>query len=134
MIINKRRSLQHKKNFEKYNAAKAHEEMVIKSGGGINNLLDELEYKNYQIEVLTQNIARLNYEINNMEKKIIQLGICYKFQNSFIIIEINKELFKNKFKKFKKIICILNLIQYIKIKNIIILLNLLFFLQQLKLF
>ncbi len=135
MFINKKKNLQYKNDFEKYNAAKAHQEMVNKSGGGLNNLLELLDTKKYNIELLTQHIARLNIEICNMEKQIIQLGVCYKFKNSFIHIEINKIFLKQKIKKmFKKTFYILNVIQFIKFKNIIILLNLIFFLQHLKLF
>lgn len=132
---NKKKIEQYKKDFEKYCATKAHEEMVNKSGGGINNLLELLEIKNCNIELLEQNIARLSNEIYNMEKQITQLGICYEFKNSFIAIKINKFFLKQKFKqKFKKIFYILNVIHFIKFKNIIILLNLIFFLQHLKLF
>lgn len=128
---NKKKIEQHKKDFEKYNANKAHQEMVDKSGGGLNNMLQLLDNKNYNIEILTQHVARLNSEIFNMEKQITQLGICYEFKNSFIAVKINKFLLKQ---KFKKIFYILNVIQFIKFKNIIILLNLIFFLQHLKLF
>jgi len=128
---NKKKIEQHKKDFEKYNANKAHQEMVDKSGGGLNNMLQLLDIKNYNIEILTQHVARLNSEIFNMEKQITQLGICYEFKNSFIAVKINKFLLKQ---KFKKIFYILNVIQFIKFKNIIILLNLIFFLQHLKLF
>jgi len=132
---NKKKIEQHKKDFEKYNASRAHEEMVYKSGGGLYNLLELLENKNYNIEILQQHIARLNSEIFNMEKQIIQLGVCYEFRNSFIAVKINKFFLKQKIKqKFKKIFYILNVIQFIKFKNIIILLNLIFFLQHLKLF
>ena len=136
MFINKKKkNLQYKNDFEKYNAAKAHQEMVNKSGGGLNNLLELLDTKNYNIELLTQHIARLNIEICNMEKQFTELSICYKFKNSFIHIEINKIFLKQKIKKiFKKMFYILNVIQFIKFKNIIILLNLIFFLQNLKLF
>ena len=121
-----------KNDLEKYNANKAHEEMVNKSGGGLNNILQLLDTKNSQIEVLQQNIARLNIEITNLEKQIIQLGICYKFNNSFINIEINKVFLKEKVKnKFKNLFYIFNIIQFIKFKNIIIILNLIFFLQHL---
>ena len=75
---NKKKIEQHKKDFEKYSAAKAHQEMVNKSGGGINNLLELLEDKNCNIELLEQNIARLTNEIYYMEKQIIELGICYE--------------------------------------------------------
>ena len=123
---------------EIYNANNAHKEMVIKSGGGINNLFQNLEDANYNIELLKQNIVRLYNENYNMEQKIIELGICYKFKNSFIVIEINRsrfiEIFKKYKQKFKKIFYILNVIQFIKFNNIIILLNLIFFLQHLKLF
>jgi hypothetical protein len=118
-----------KNNFEKYNAAKAHQEMVCKSGSGFNKLLEEIENKNYNIELLNQKIARLNNEIFDMEKQIVKLSICYKFKTSFLYIEINKSFF---IQKFKKIIYILNVIYIIKFKNIIILLNLIFFLQHLK--
>ena len=127
----------YKKNFENYNATRAHEEMVIKSGGGLNNLLESLDNKNYEIEILIQHVARLNKEICDMEKQLINLGICYKFKNSFIFIEINKFFLKEKFKKFKKfkkLMYILNVIHLIKFKNIIILLNFIFLLQNLKLF
>ena len=124
---------QNKNDFEKYNAIKAHEEMVNKSGGGLNNLLQLLDTKNSNIEILQQHIARLNNEVYKMEKQIIELGICYKFKNSFISIEINnfflKQKFKQKFKqKLKKIYYIFNVLHLIKFKNIIILLNLLFLL------
>ena len=120
-----------KKDFEIFNAKRAHEEMVIKSGGGLNNLLESLDNKNYQIEILIQHVARLNKEICDMEKQLINLGICYKFKNSFIFIEINKFFLKE---KLKKIMYILNVIHLIKFKNIIILLNFIFLLQHLKLF
>lgn len=148
MFIKKKKNLQYKNELEKYNAAitynaaTAHKEMVIKSGSGLNNLLSDLnnllellDTQKYNIELLTQNIARLKIEICNMEKQITDLSICYKFKNSFIYIEINKIFFKQKIKKIFKIkFYILNIIQFIKFKNIIILLNLIFFLQHLKLF
>ena len=133
MILSKKKSKDLNSDFQKYNAIKAHEEMVIKSGGGISNLLELIESKNCNIELLEQNIARLNGEINNMEKKFLQISVCYKFKNSFIAIEINKSFFKQKMKqKFKKLFYILNVIYLIKIKNIVILLNLYFLLQHLK--
>ena len=60
--------------------------MVNKSGGGINNLLELLETKNCNIELLEQNIAILTSEIYNMEKQITLLGICYKFKNIIILL------------------------------------------------
>lgn len=135
MFNNKKKIEKHKNDIEKYNANKAHQEMVDKAGGGLNNLLELLDTKNYNIEILEQHIARLTNEIYNMEKQILNLGICYEFRNSFITIKINKFFLKQKFKqKFKKLYYILNVIHFIKFKNIIILLNLIFFLQHLKLF
>lgn len=132
MFIKNKKLKQHKNNMEQYNANKAHKEMVNKSGGGLNNILQLLDIKNYKIEVLEQNIARLNIEINDLEKQIIELGICYKFNNSFMNIEINKVFLKEKVKqKFKNLFYIFNIIQFIKFKNIIIILNLIFFLQHL---
>lgn len=135
MNKNKKKFNQTKNDLEKYNANKAHQEMVDKSGGGLYNILQLLDTKNCNIETLEQHIARLNIEISNMEKQITQLGICYEFRNSFIAVKINKYFLKQKIKqKFKKIFYILNVIHFIKFKNIIILLNLIFFLQHLKLF
>ncbi len=107
MVNYKKKLDQSKNDLEKYNAAKAHEEMVDKSGGGLNNILQLLDTKNSKIEILTQHIARLNIEINNMENQIIEMAVIYKFKNSFIAIEINKfflkEKIKKKFKKIKKL-------------------------------
>lgn len=89
-----------KNELEKFNANNAHKEMVIKSGGGINNLLQNLEDKYYIIELNNQKIARLNREINNLESRLIELSITYKFKNSFFFIEINKILFFDKIKTF----------------------------------
>lgn len=94
-----------KNDLENYNANNAHKEMVIKSGGGINNLLQKLEDANYIIELYNQKIARLNLEINNLESKLIELTITYKFKNRFFVIEVNKNLLFNKIQnnKFVKI-------------------------------
>ena len=73
---------------EKYNAKKAHEEMVIKSGGGINNLYQIIDDFSYELELKEQKIARLLQEISYLENKLIELATSYKFVNNFVIIEI----------------------------------------------
>tara|TARA_B100000424_G_scaffold207218_1_gene164477 strand:+ start:2055 stop:2465 length:411 start_codon:yes stop_codon:yes gene_type:complete len=125
-LINRKTLRNNKINIEKYNSLKAHEEMVIKSRGGLYHLFEELENKDSIIETLIQQIARLNIEIYNLENKITQLGISYKFQNCFIHFEINRFLFIEKIEKIKIFYYFWYIFNVIKIKNIIILLNLCF--------
>ena len=97
----KKRNSKIKNNLDNFNAIKAHEEMVIKSGGGINNLLQILDDYSYGFELQEQKIARLLQEIANLENKLLELVTSYKFKNRFIIIEINKSLFIEKLYKSK---------------------------------
>lgn len=89
------------KNLEYFNALKAHQEMVIKSEGGINYLFQIIDGYNYDFELQEQKIARLLQEIANLENKLLELVTSYKFKNRFIIIEINKSLFIEKLYKSK---------------------------------
>ena len=57
--------------------------MVCKSGI-FNKLLEEIENKNYNIELLNQKIARLNNEIFDMEKQIVKLSIFINLKFIFI--------------------------------------------------
>ena len=89
------------KNLEYFNALKAHQEMVEKSGGGINYLFQIIDNNNFNFELQEQKIARLLQEIANLENKLLELVTSYKFKNRFIIIEINKSLFIEKLYKSK---------------------------------
>ena len=89
------------KNLEYFNALKAHQEMVIKSEGGINYLFQIIDNNNFNFELQEQKIARLLQEIVNLENKLLELVTSYKFKNKFIIIEINKSLFIEKIQKHK---------------------------------
>ena len=79
----------------------AHEEMVVKSGGGINNLLENLDYSTYLLELSNQKICRLNKEINDLELKLVEMAVTYKFKNCFFVLEINKLRFYDKIKDYR---------------------------------
>ena len=81
--------------------SKNHQEMVEKSGGGINYLFQIIDNNNFNFELQEQKIARLLQEIANLENKLLELVTTYKFKNRFIIIEINKSLFIKKIQKQK---------------------------------
>lgn len=130
-------SKEHKDLLEIYNAEKAHQEMVIKSGGGFSGLIDLLDTKDdiiIQMEdhiiKLDQTILYLNREISNLEKNMINLVTSYRFLNGPIIFEINKSYFIDRVKNtffYKKVKLLLYLLY--KIKYIIIIFNILIFLK-----
>jgi hypothetical protein len=101
MFNKKYKKKQLKNELQILNANNAHKEMVIKSGGGINNLFQNLQDAFYIIELNNQKIARLNYEINNLESRLVELSVNYKFKNRFFILEVNKFLLIDKIKKIK---------------------------------
>ena len=103
MFNKKYKKKQLKNELQILNATNAHKEMVIKSGGGINNLFQNLEDAFYIIELNNQKIARLHSEINNLESRLIELSVNYKLKNRFFILEVNKFFLIDKIKKIKKI-------------------------------
>lgn len=111
---------------QRYNAAKAHEEMVLKAKGGYYTLFEKIEENDVEIEFLKQKIIHQNLEIKSLENRLIDIVKTYKFNTYPIVIEINKEFIKDKIKnlwiyKFirkRKIKLFISLIIYIYFKKI----------------
>lgn len=106
--IIKKNNKNYRKNIEKdydnllrlYQSELAHQEMVIKAGGGLENLIDTIDVQNGDIELMKQKIVSLMRENVLIEKKLIELAITYKFRFSGINLEINKERIKDTIKNF----------------------------------
>ena len=97
-----------------YQSSLAHQEMVTKSGGGVENLFDKIDKQNEDIELMKLKILSLMKENLLMEKRLIELAITYKFKFSAIYLEINKECIKDTIKNFiiyKKIKIIFNILK-----------------------
>lgn len=109
-----------------YQSDLAHQEMVLKAGGGLENLIDNIDNKNKEIELMKQKILSLMRENILMEKQLLNLTTTYKFRFTGIYLEINKERIKDTFKNrliYKKskifINNLINIKNKINIKNTI---------------
>ena len=114
-----------------YQSDLAHQEMVIKAGGGLENLIDTIDNQNKDIELMKQKILSLMRENILMEKQLLNLTTTYKFRFNGVYLEINKERMKDTFKNiliYKKskifINHLINIKNKIYIKNRIIIINL----------
>ena len=97
--INKRDLLtEHEKLIQLYQSDMAHQEMVLKAGGGIENMIEVLDNQNTDIELMKQKIFRLMRENILMEQKIVNLVTTYKFKHCGILLEINKQKVLDSFK------------------------------------
>lgn len=111
-----------KDQLERHNAIKAHEEMVLKSGGGINFLFQVIENNNYNEEMFKQKIIRLNREITNLENELNELTEIYKFKNNLYSLFNLYNLYKKLYIKIQYKFSIIKIF-----KLFVILMNLLFF-------
>lgn len=106
--IIKKNNRNYRKNIKKdydnllrlYQSDLAHQEMVIKAGGGVENLIDTIDIQNEDIELMKIKILSLMKENILIEKKLIKLATTYKFKFSGINLEINKERLKDTIKNF----------------------------------
>lgn len=82
---------EHKKLIQLYQSDLAHKEMVLKAGGGIENIIDVLDFQKYEIDEMKNKYFELMRENILMEQKMVILVTTYKFKHYGIIVEINKQ-------------------------------------------